>query len=134
YGGQLDAWIIARTGKSDTARLHASILWLLWFFRWGLGLTLALSLAAWAARDGLRTLASVRWLASGLNPKRWLGVTALVGIGIAVPWHQVYWRPEKLSVGAEPWFVGAKLTAIVVVMALAYALTLRVVTPPVKQQ
>jgi hypothetical protein len=133
FGGQLDAWIIARTGKSDTARLHAWIFWLLWFFRWGLGLTVALSLAAWAVRDGLRTLGSVRWLTSGLNPMRWVAVTALVGIGIALPWHHVYWRPEKLSVGAEPWFVAAKLAIIVVVMALACALTLRVVTPPAKQ-
>ncbi len=41
-GGQLDAWIIARTGKSETARLHGAIFWLLWFLRWGLGLTIAL--------------------------------------------------------------------------------------------
>jgi hypothetical protein len=133
YAGQLDAWIIARTGKSETARLHTWIFWLLWFFRWGLGLTLALSLAAWGVRDGLRTLASVRWLTSALNPMRWVAVTALVGMGIALPWHHVYWRPEKLSIGAEPWFLGAKLAIIVVAMALAYALTLRVVTPPPRQ-
>ena len=111
YGGQLDAWIIARTGKSETARLHSAIFWLLWFLRWGLGLTIALSMAAWVVRDGVRALGSVRWLASALNPLRWLGVTALVGLGIALPWHHVYWRPEKISIGAEPWFVTAKLVA-----------------------
>ena len=133
YGGQLDAWIIARTGKSETARLHSAIFWLLWFLRWGLGLTIALSLAAWAVRDGVRALGSLRWLASALNPLRWLGVTALVGLGIALPWHHVYWRPEKISIGAEPWFVTAKLALIVLVVAFAWALTLRVVTPPANQ-
>ena len=133
YGGQLDAWIIARTGKSETARLHSAIFWLLWFLRWGLGLTIALSLAAWAVRDGVRALGSVRWLASALNPLRWLGVTALVGLGIALPWHHVYWRPAKISIGVEPWFVAAKLALIVVVVTLAWALTLRVVTPPADQ-
>jgi hypothetical protein len=133
YGGQLDAWIIARTGKSETARLHTAIFWLLWFARWGLGLTIALSLAAWMVRDGLRTLGSARWLASALHPLRWLGVTALVGLGIALPWHHVYWRPEKMSVGAEPWFVAAKLAAIALLATVAWALTLRVVTPPANQ-
>jgi hypothetical protein len=130
YGGQLDAWIIARTGKSETARLHSAIVWLLWFLRWGLGLTIALSLAAWAVRDGVRALGSVRWLASALNPLRWLAVTTLVGLGIALPWHHAYWRPEKISIGAEPWFVTSKLALIALVVTFAWALTLRVVTPP----
>src|SRR5262249_52295081 len=83
YSGQLAAWIMARTGKSETARLHTAIFWTLWFLRWGLGLTLSLSLAAWVVRDGLRALANLRWFASALNPLRWLGVAGLVGFGIA---------------------------------------------------
>jgi hypothetical protein len=134
YGGQIDAWIIARTGKSETARLHGAIFWTLWFLRWGLGLTIALSLSAWAVRDGIRTLGSVRWLTRALNPMRWLPVTALVGLGIALPWHHVYWRPEKISIGAEPFFVSVKLAVIAIVATIAWALTLRVVTPPAKQQ
>lgn len=130
YAGQLDAWIIARTGKSDTARLHLWIGRLLWFLRWGIGLTLALSVSAWMTRDGVRAVAGLRWLTSALNPLRWLAVTALVGLGIAWPWQYAYWRPERLSIGAEPWFVIAKLTAMVVVAAIACALALRVVTPP----
>lgn len=130
YGGQLDAWIIARTGKSETARLHSAIFWTLWFLRWGLGLTVALSLAAWTVRDGVGALGSAGWLTSALNPIRWLAVTALVGVGIALPWHHVYWRPEKISIGAEPFFVTIKLTLIAIVVTVAWALTLRVVTPP----
>lgn len=133
YGGQLDAWIIARTGKSETARLHSAIFWLLWFLRWGLGLTIALSLAAWVVRDGVRALASARWLSSALNPLRWLMVTALVGVGIALPWHHIYWRPEKISIGAEPFFVTVKLTLLTLIVAVAWALALRVVTPPPRQ-
>lgn len=133
YGGQLDAWIIARTGKAETARLHSAIFWLLWFLRWGFGLTIALSLAAWAVRDGVRALRSARWLTSALNPIRWLAVTALVGVGVALPWHHVYWRPEKISIGAEPFFVTVKLTLIALVAAFAWALALRVVTPPPRQ-
>ena len=131
YAGQIDAWIIARSGKSDTARLHAGILWAIWFLRWGLGLTLALSLAAWSARDGVAALKRTRWVASALHPVRWLAVTALVGLMLAIPWHYVYWRPTVLSINAEPWFVAAKLAAMVVLAALGWALVLRVVTPPV---
>jgi hypothetical protein len=133
YAGQIDAWIIARTGKSDTARLHAGIFWALWFLRWGLGLTIALSLVAWVVRDGPRAAIGPRWLASALNPLRWLAVTALVGLGIALPWHFAYWRPARLPIDAEPWFVGAKLAAMLIAAAVAAALTLRVVTPPNRQ-
>jgi ACR3 family arsenite transporter len=27
---------------------------------------------------------------------------------IAIPWHLVDWRPVKLSLGAEPWFVSGR--------------------------
>jgi hypothetical protein len=132
YAGQMDAWIIARSGKSDTARLHAGILCVIWFLRWGVGLTLALSLAAWSARDGVGALASTRWLASALHPVRWLAVTALMGLMLAIPWHYVYWRPTGLPIDAEPWFVGAKLAAMAVLAAFGWALALKVVTPPTR--
>ena len=58
-------------------------------------------------------------------PSRWLTITFWFVLLVAIPWHLVDWRPARLSLGVEPWFVGAKLTAIAVAMAVGWALVLR---------
>jgi hypothetical protein len=129
YSGQIDAWIIASSGKSGTAWLHHTIDAVVWVARWGLGLTLSLSLAAWAIAGGFRALAGTRWLTSALNPLRWIAVAALVALAIVHTWHWIYWRPAHLTLAMEPWFVGAKLAAAALLASLGWALVLRVVTP-----
>ena len=67
--------------------------------------------------------------AAGIHPKRWTVVLALSALCFMLPWRFVYWRPPHLSLAAEPWFVGAKLGAMALVAAIAWALMIRVVTP-----
>lgn len=126
YAGQIDAWIIAGSGRSGTAWLHRGIDWTIWAARWGLGLTLALSLAAWTTGAGVRAVAGTGWMASAVRPARWIAVGVLVGVTVVLPWHWAYWRPAHLSLALEPWFVVAKLAAMGIVAALGWALVLRV--------
>ncbi len=128
YAGQIDAWIIARSGRSDTAWLHRATDGAIWLLRWGIGLTLSLSLSAWALGGGA-AVARGAWVRFALDPRRWVAVALLVGLAIVLPWHWAYWRPRDLSLTLEPWFVAAKLGALAVLAAVAWALALRVVTP-----
>lgn len=129
HAGQIDAWIIARSGHSETAVLHRIIVGVIWFLRWGLGVTLAGSLAAMLTAYGVSAIGRLGWLSRALNPIRWVPVTLLVGVAMMLPWEYVYWRPAKLGLGAEAWFVAGKLGLMLVLWAVAAALIVRVVTP-----
>ena len=123
--GQIDAWVIARTGRPNARGVHFTIFWLTMIVRWSLGLTLASSLLASLVTLGSATLTQAGWLVSALVPSRWLAVTFWFVLLVAIPWHLVDWRPANLSLAAEPWFVTAKLGAIAVAMAVGWALVLR---------
>ena len=129
YAGQIDAWIIARSGRSGTKPLHDGIDWLIWTLRWGLGLTLGLSLVADLVAGGWPAFGQARWVGRALHPKRWVSVALLVGLTQLLPWHYVSWRPARMSLGMEPWFVGAKLTTMSVIHAAGAALMVRLATP-----
>jgi hypothetical protein len=129
HAGEIDALIMVRTGASNTAWLHRTIVWTIWILRWGPGLTLALSLAAWMAARGTAAIGAVDWFRAAWHPKRWSVILALTALCFMLPWRFVYWRPAHLSLPAEPWFVGAKLGGMLVVAATAWALMIRVVTP-----
>ncbi len=127
--GRIDAWIIARSGHSETTALHQGIVGLIWFLRWGLGLTLAVSLAAAVTADGMGALVRTRWIARAFRPKHWIVVSALIALTFLLPWLYIYWRPVRLSLGVEPWFVGAKLALFAVLRDVGWALILREITP-----
>jgi hypothetical protein len=129
HAGEIDAVIIARTGALNTAWLHRTIVWTIWILRWGPGFTLALSLAAWIAARGTAAIGAAGWVLTGCHPKRWTVVLALSTLCFMLPWRFVYWRPEHLTLSTEPWFVGAKLGAMALLAAIAWALMIRVVTP-----
>ncbi len=129
YAGQIDAWIIAKSGRSQTKLLHDGIEWFIWALRWGIGLTLALSLVADLVANGWPALGQARWVGRAFHPKRWLSVALLVGLTQLLPWHYVSWRPQRMSLGLEPWFVGAKLTAMALVHAAGATLMVRLGTP-----
>jgi hypothetical protein len=129
HAGELDAWIIARSGKSDTAWLHRTIEWTIWVLRWGLGLTLAASLAAWMAADGVRAIGRLRWVTTALHPKRWLTVALIVGLLIQLPLQHAFWRPASLGINVEPLFVAVKLGVIAVLAAIGCVLVLWIATP-----
>ena len=100
YGGQLDAWIIARTGKSETARLHSAIFWLLWFLRWGLADDRPVAGRVGGPRRSARAQ-SVRWLAQRAEPLRWLGVTALSASASRCRGITSTGGRQKISIGAS---------------------------------
>lgn len=129
YAGQIDAWIIAKSGRSETKLLHDAIEWAIWILRWGIGLTLALSLVADVVGNGWQAFGKARWVGRAFHPKLWLSVAVLVGLTQLVPWHYVNWRPARMSMGVEPWFVGAKLTAMALLSALGAVLAAKLVTP-----
>ena len=95
------------------------------FLRWTVGLTLAVSLLAAAVTRGPAVLPSGAWIRSAMAPRSWLTVTFWFVLLVAIPWHLVDWRPRSLSLGVEPWFVGAKLVLVAVAMAAGWALVLR---------
>lgn len=125
HSGQIDAWMIAKTGWTRTARLHESLAWLLAFVRYGVGTSLAVALMGALATGGPRGLAS-RWIAGGLAWKP-LTVTSLaLLVGIWLPWQAVYWRPASLPpTWVQPAFAALKLLALYVVANLAWAVVLR---------
>jgi hypothetical protein len=129
HAGEIDASIIARTGRSNTAWLHRTVVWTIWIIRWGPGLTLALSLAGWMAARGAGALGTADWVRAALHPKRWSVVLALAALFVMLPWRFVYWRPAHVSVAMEPWFVGSKLGLLTLLAAVAWALMIKVVTP-----
>ena len=124
--GQIDAWVIARTGRPNARWIHFTIFWADHCgVRWSIGLALASSLLGALTTAGAAALRDGAWLRSGLVPARWLAITFWFVLLVAIPWHLVDWRPARLSLGVEPWFVGAKLAAIAVAMAVGWALVLR---------
>jgi hypothetical protein len=123
--GQIDAWVIARSGRPNARWIHFTIFWVTMFVRWSLGLTLTSSLLASLTAAGIASLKDGAWLRSALVPARWLAITFWFVLLVAIPWHLVEWRPARLSLGVEPWFVGAKLAAIAVAMTVGWALVLR---------
>jgi hypothetical protein len=124
--GQIDAAYIARTGRSHTQWIHATVFWIVMFLRWAIGLTLAVTLLAAAVTNGVRSLVNGAWVRSALTPRTWLTVTFWFVLLVAIPWHLVDRRPRSLSLGLEPWFVGAKLAIVAIAMAVGWALVLRV--------
>jgi hypothetical protein len=131
--GQIDAAFIARTGRSQTQWIHATFFWLVMFLRWTVGLTLAVSLLSAAVTRGPAVLRSGAWIRSAMAPRSWLTVTFWFVLLVAIPWHLVDWRPRSLSLGVEPWFVGAKLALVAVAMAVGWALVLRAGHGPAEQ-
>ena len=130
HAGQIDAWIIARSGHSETGVLHQAILGAIWVVRWGLGVTMAASLAATIVARGAGAIGHRHWLSRALNPIRWVAVALIVALAIMWPWKYVYWRPATIPLSAEPWFVAVKLGGIAVLWSVVAALVLRIVTPP----
>jgi hypothetical protein len=123
--GQMDAAMMARTGSPNTAWLHAGLRWLILFVRWSLGLSLAVSALGALVAEGRAALRRFDWLRQAAAPRRLLVITAWFVVLDLLPWLQVGWRPAHLSLAVEPWFVGAKLSVIAVVMATGWALILR---------
>ena len=125
YSGQVDAEIIARTGWTRTAGLHAAVGWLLAFLRWAAGLSLAAALTASLAKEGVEGLRP-RWMRHGLHWKALFATAVAIILGVWLPWQVVFWRPEALPpTWVQPAFAVLKLLLIYVAGNLAWAMVLR---------
>ena len=125
YAGQIDAWLIAKTGWTRTAWLHSGLTWFLAFVRYGAGTSLALALLAALAAAGPGGMAS-RWPARGLAWRRLIVISLALLAGLWLPWQAVYWRPAVLpSTWVQPAFAAARLLVLYVIGNLAWAVALR---------
>jgi len=125
HAGQIDAWIIAKTGWTKTAALHTSLVWVSAFVRYGIGTSLAVALLAALARQGPRGATS-SWLRRGLAWKPLVIITAVLFVGVWLPWQAVSWRPASLPpTWVQPAFATVKLGVLYLVGNLAWAVVLR---------
>ena len=123
--GELDAWLIAKFNWTRTAWLHRVISYALDALRYVLGLSLAVSLVAFAAVEGFADIFRLRWLWRALSP----GQLAIVTIAVAglfwLPWQYIFWRPATIPPNTvELLFNGAKLVIFGVLANLGVALLL----------
>ena len=125
HRGENDAWLMLKFGWTETQGLHRTIAWLLWFVRYGIGLSMAAALLAAAVCRGAAGVFSPAWLARAFNWKALLITAAALRIGIWVPWHFVEWRPVSLpDTWVQPAFASAKLFVFFVVMNIGWAVVL----------
>jgi hypothetical protein len=123
--GELDAWLIAKFNWTRTAWLHRVITYTFDALRYVLGVSLAVSLVAFAAVEGFAAIFRLRWLRRALSPGQ-LAIVLLAGAGLFwLPWNYVYWRPAAIPPNtAELLFNGTKLVIVGVLMNLGIALLL----------
>jgi hypothetical protein len=130
HAGEMDAWMIARFGWTDTAALHRSIDYLLIAIRWGLGLPLALTAFAATLVSGYRALFTGGWLRDAFRLRRLVAINGAFVLLVVLPWRLAYWRPGSLPpTSAEAVFVSVKLAAIVWLVAAGWAFMLRAARP-----
>jgi hypothetical protein len=125
HSGEIDAWIIARTGWTRTTGLHAALEWLLAFVRYGIGLSMAVSLFAASVVHGVRAVGRAVWLRRAFGWRQLLVTAAGVFVGVWLPWQVVYWRPAFLPpTWVEPAFAAAKLAVLFLVFGVAWTVIL----------
>jgi hypothetical protein len=121
HRGEIDAWFIAHFGWTNTAPFHVTATWLLWFVRYGIGLSLAASILA----GGVAGRPFVGSLRRALTWSTLLITTAAVWLGLWLPWRVVDWRPASLpSTWVQPTFAATKLAVLFIVMNIALAVVL----------
>ena len=125
HRSEFDAWFIARLGWTDARSLHTTVAWVLWFVRYGIGVSLAVAFFA-ALLLGRRAGGSAyAWIGRGLS-WRALSVTGVVlWAGVWLPWQASDWRPVTLPVSwVQPAFAVAKLFVLFAAMNVAWAIVL----------
>jgi hypothetical protein len=127
YRGEIDAWFIAKGGWTNMEWLHTTLGWVVWFVRFGCGVSLGAALLAGLMKAGARTVASVSWLARAFDWKNLALTTIVLFVGWWLPWRFVVgWRPASLPVSwVQPAFASLKLGLVFVVMNAAWAFLLR---------
>jgi hypothetical protein len=123
--GELDAWLIAKFNWTRTAWLHRAIPLLLGALRYVLGVSLVVSLLAFAAVDGFVEVVRLRWLLRALSPVQLIIIGVIVAGLFWLPWHYIYWRPASIPPNTlEMLFVGTKLAIVALLTHLGWTLVL----------
>lgn len=124
--GEIDAWLMMRTGSPNTAWVHRALGITLAILRDIVGLSVAVALAIFAGAGGWHELMRTRWLRAAFSRRQIATIGLAVVLLIAMPLRAVYWRPTSLPAsGVEVAFVTAKLLVISVLVALGWAYVLR---------
>jgi hypothetical protein len=133
--GEMDAWIIAKTGVTKTSWLHAAIGWVIAFVRYTIGLSCGLALLGALMRDGIRGAASTAWLKRSFGWVQLAVISVCLLAGFWLPWKAADWRPASLPpTWAEPAFATVKLLVLFVIANVAWALVLWWVGHPAKEK
>jgi hypothetical protein len=126
--GEIDAWLMAEFGWTNTGGLHTAFRWLLTFLRF-LGLSVSVALASAFAAGGFGALRHVRWLRDALSLRRLLTLAGILVVFFWLPWLAVDWRPAWLAPNwQETTFVVMKLGILYVLANIGSALILGVGT------
>jgi hypothetical protein len=132
HRGEFDAWFIARFGWTDAGAFHTTVSWVLWFVRFGVGISLAAALFASMVAGRTPGTSPLAWVRRGGSWRSLLVTTAALWVGIWLPWHYLAaWRPASLSASwVQPAFAATKLTLMFIVMNIAWAIVLWWATKP----
>jgi hypothetical protein len=126
--GEIDAWLMAQFGWSDTGWLHTAFRWLLVLVRF-LSLSLAVSLAWAVASSGFAGVGRAGWLRDAVSFRRLLTLAGILVVFFWLPWRAVSWRPTWLTPNwQETTFVAVKLGILYLLANLGWALVLGVGT------
>ncbi len=127
HSSEAAAWFIATRGWTDVSWLHTTLGWIVWFLRYGCGVSLAAALMAGLVTKGAGTLAGAAWLKRAFHWRTLLLTTAVLFVCVWLPWRYVVnWRPESLPLSwVQPAFAAVKLGVVFVVMNAAWAYILR---------
>jgi hypothetical protein len=131
HWSEIDAWILLKTGWTNTAVLMSGCKHLIAFVRYGFGASLALALFVGLLRTGLGGLASVSWVRRAFAWRQLVIIAAALVVGVLLPAHLAYWRWQPKSVSAtwfEPAFAVTKLSLMFLVANLAWAAVLRAIS------
>jgi hypothetical protein len=126
HAGELDASLIATFGWTRSSGLHTALAWTVSFLRWGVGISLAVSLMTALAGAGLRAMFGRAWLGRALSWKQLLVVSAALWLGLWLPWQAVYWRPASLPpTWVQPAFAVLKLSVLFLMANAAWAVIVK---------
>jgi hypothetical protein len=130
--GEIDAWLIAHFGWTNTGWLHTAFRWLLAFVQF-LGLSASVALASAVAAGGLGAIRRARWIRDGVSLRRLLTLAGILIVFFWLPMRTANWRPAWLAPNwQETTFVALKLAILYVLANLGWALVLGVGRSPAK--
>ena len=126
--GEIDAWLMAAFGWTNTGALHIAYRWLLTFVSF-LGLSVAVALASAFAAGGFGALLHLRWLRDALSLRRLVTLAGILVVFFWLPLRSVDWRPAWLAPNwQETTFVVLKLGTVCLLANIGWALILGVGT------